>query len=185
MHSKLAILLVVIPLIVACGSDDSTPAPSDAGATDVAADQPAATDAPSTDAPAADAPTPDAPAADTSAADAAAVPLLNDCREANYIDRSGAMDDRTVVPRGTTGYTPRCFMIRAGQSVTFSMDFTVHPLVSGVPHGSSVGATTPSPIVNQSSGSSYMVTFPGAGHFPFYCRTHAHVGMAGVVMVMP
>jgi plastocyanin len=31
----------------------------------------------------------------------------------------------------------------------------------------------------------YTVAFPSAGYFPFYCSTHAHLNMVGVVQVMP
>lgn len=133
----------------------------------------------------ADAVTGDA-AGDAATDDAAAtVPLLNDCREADYVDRREEGAARTVVPRGSTGYTPRCVIVSAGQTVRFEMAFGTHPLVPGVPHGSSAGASTPSPIVAQRSGDQFAATFARAGYYPFYCDTHGHVGMAGVVRVVP
>lgn len=180
------LLASIVPLVVGCGGDDAGHGTThDAGnaQTDVpvANDTPAVTtDTPTTtDTPA----TTDVPTAPTDTG--AAVPVLAGCTASDYVDRGGDMDDRTVVPRGTTGYTPRCVTIRAGQMVTFSMDFATHPLSAGVPHGSSTGATTPSPIMTQRSGSSYVVAFPSAGFYPFYCLTHGHVGMAGVVRVIP
>lgn len=127
----------------------------------------------------------------TSAADAASdasapsFPTLNDCAEAEYVDLTAPMAARTVVPMGSTGYTPRCLTIAAGQSVTFSMDFTVHPLAAGIAHGSSVGASSPNPIAAQTTGSMYSAQFATPGFYPFKCSTHQHVGMAGVVRVVP
>ena len=176
MHPRLALSLVLAALVNACGSDHDHNA-TDAAADHVHSETDVVTDAATVDQPAVD-------VANDVAGDAASVPLLNDCRAADYEDRSGGADTTRVVrPRGTTGYTPRCFTIRAGQPVTFEMDFMTHPLVSGVPHGSSAGATTPSPIQNQSTGTMYTVMFASAGYYPFYCTVHGHAGMAGVVRV--
>lgn len=185
MLPRTTLVLALLPLLAGCGdmAHDATDAASheghdaaDVGMTDVGAatDQPTAVDVGTAD--------PDAGAA----ADATAtVPLLNDCAASAYVDRTGDGDERTVVPRGTTGYTPRCLTVRAGQTVTFSMSFTTHPLVPGVPHGSGAGATTPTPIEAQRAGTTYAVAFAGAGFYPFYCNVHGHVGMAGVVRVVP
>ena len=127
----------------------------------------------------------DATPADAASDAALAGPMLNDCAPADYVDRSDAAAERVVRPRGSTGYTPRCVLIRAGQSVTFEMNFTAHPLVPGIPHGPTAGATTPNLIPRTTTGASVVVAFPGAGNFPFYCNVHGHVGMAGVVRVAP
>ena len=187
MIRPIALLSPLIPLAAACGSDDAghgAHATADAAPADAATPSDTATDA----AQAPDAPARDAPDAVTpldATEDAAPVPTLNDCVAADYIDASGAEGDRVVRPRGSTGYTPRCLTIRAGQAVAFEMDFTAHPLVPGVPHGSTAGATSPNPIVRQTTGTMYTVTFASAGHYPFYCSLHGHVGMAGVVRVVP
>ncbi|MDP3216052.1 MAG: hypothetical protein Q8S73_18230 [Deltaproteobacteria bacterium] len=184
MKRPLALLALLIPFSASCGGDDAghdgqtqTDAATDLGVVvdTPAADQDAATaDAPVTSQ---DTPTVDAPLA---------IPMLNDCTAMDYMDLSGGADtDRVVRPRGTTGYTPRCVIIRAGQSVTFEMDFAVHPLVPGIPHGPTAGATRPNPIARQSSGTTYVAAFANAGHYPFYCGRHGHVGMAGVVRVIP
>lgn len=187
MRFRFMLLAAVIPLSSACGGDGATAA-NDAAV----ADAPVTIDSTAADVPAADVIEVDTHMADAATADAPAsedagvrVPVLNNCLATAYVDRSGEMDERTVVPRGTTGYTPRCLIVRAGQTVTFSMDFSVHPLVAGVPHGSSVGATTPSPIEAQRTGTTYAVPFMSAGFFPFYCTAHGHIGMAGVVRVVP
>ncbi len=133
-----------------------------------------------------DAAAPDVVSADAPGADGAADPLLNDCASADYVDRSaGDVSMRTIVAMGTTGYTPRCVRISVGQSIVFAIDFAVHPLSPGVPHGSSVGATLPNPIPASTTGSTATVAFPNAGYYPFYCLNHGHVGMAGVVRVVP
>lgn len=147
-------------------------------------DATAATDAATAAETATDAPLSDSAAQDTGVT--APIPVLNDCTEADYVDRSGdAQTERTVVPVGSTGYDPRCLTIRAGQSVVFSMDFTAHPLSPGVPHGSSAGATTPTPITAQTTGTMHTVTFSSPGFYPFFCIRHGHVGMAGTVQVLP
>ncbi len=194
MPARTTLALALFPLLVGCGdmAHDTTDAAaheghdapdvgtSDVGVTDVGVvtDQPVAVDAPAADQ--------DAASDAGGAADApVAVPVLNDCAAAAYVDRTADAAERTIVPRGTTGYTPRCLTVRAGQSVTFAMSFTTHPLNPGVPHGSSAGATSPNPIEAQRAGDSYTVTFAGAGFYPFHCNTHGHVGMAGVVRVLP
>jgi plastocyanin len=127
----------------------------------------------------------DAVTADT-AADSGGMPLLNECAAMDYQDLAAGSDaERTVRPRGTTGYTPRCLTVRLGQRVTFEMDFATHPLVPGIPHGPTAGATSPNPITRQTAGSTYGLTFEAPGYFPFYCNRHGHVGMLGVVRVLP
>jgi plastocyanin len=174
-------LVALIPFTVACGdgADHGGHTTPDAAT----ADQTSPIDTPATDQPVPN----DTPVVtDASNDSGVAVPLLNDCRAADYEDRGAGVDtDRVVRPRGTTGYTPRCVIIQAGQSVTFEMNFATHPLVPGVPHGSTSGATVPNPIARQNSGMTHTVAFPNAGYYPFYCNTHGHVGMAGVVRVMP
>lgn len=185
MYRKLVIVSALFSLVPACGADHAA-TDGGHGATD--ADH-TTTDVPdagvAVDAPAADQDVAiDAPNAVDSGSTAA--PILHGCRVADYVDRSAGEDsDRIVVPRGTTGYTPLCISIRAGQSVTFSMNFTTHPLVAGIAHGPTVGATSPNPITAQTSGTTYTATFAGPGYFPFNCRIHAHVGMVGVVRVVP
>lgn len=166
-------LLSVAAVAPGCGDDHGTDHATDAGHaghtdTGDARDTGAPTDA---GAPA------DAPAGPPAS--------LNDCTPSDYDDRSGDMAERTIAPRGSTGYTPRCVIVRVGQSVTFAMDFSTHPLVPGVPHGPRTGATSPNLIPPQRTGTQAMVTFTAAGNYPFYCDVHGHVGMAGVVRVVP
>ena len=178
------LLLTLAALTFGCGDDATHGAghvAADAGA-DVDHDGHMAADAPADLAATQDA----SPDAVTPALDgAASVPMLNDCVDTSYVDQSASDAERVVRPRGSTGYTPRCVIIRAGQSLTFEMDFAAHPLVPGIPHGPTAGATTPNLIPRMTMGASVVVAFPGAGYFPFYCDRHGHVGMAGVVRVVP
>ncbi len=85
-------------------------------------------------------------------------------------------------------YAPRCVSIAAGQSVTFAGDvssgstFSVHPLRPGGANGGPSG-TTGNPIAAQDTGSTYTVSFPAAGTFTYFCRTHEQMGMYGAIQV--
>jgi len=184
MKRPIALLSLLIPLLASCGGDDA--GHGGHTQTDAATDQGVVLDTPAADQDAASADAlvtnQDAPPADTPPT----IPMLNDCTAMDYMDLSGGADtDRVLRPRGTTGYTPHCVIIRAGQSMTFEMDFTMHPLVPGIPHGPTAGATSPNPIARRSSGTLYVAAFATAGLYPFYCGRHGHVGMAGVVRVIP
>jgi plastocyanin len=75
--------------------------------------------------------------------------------------------------------------IRVGQMLMFMWDFASHPLAPGVASGHEGTGTEPSPIEAQSSGAVYTATFTTPGDYPFYCSTHDHFGMYGVVRVLP
>jgi plastocyanin len=77
-------------------------------------------------------------------------------------------------------YSPKCIRIAAGQSITFTGDFSFHPLVGGQNDVSD----PQSPIGSTSSGLMKTVAFPAAGTFPFYCDEHVlSFGMTGAVFV--
>lgn len=185
------VLLVLIPLASACGSETTDPlarSPADAAPADIAVDQPAAVDSPAVDHDAAtshdDATGHDA-AADAPA-DGATGKALHGCADGRFVDRSGGTeDDRMIMATRSNLYDPPCMMIRAGQAVMFMSSFTSHPLAPGVAPGQSGAGTTPSPIRMRTTGTVYNVTFPTAGDYPFYCTYHAGGGMYGVVRVMP
>lgn len=142
---------------------------------------------PGTDAgtPATDSGTPgtDAPAE----IDGGGVVAVHDCDEADFVDLTGGTpDDRMImVPRGTFTFDNPCITISAGQAVMFMWDFAMHPLQPGVAPGHPGTSTEPTPIVAQTSGALYEVTFPTAGDYAFYCGMHYHSGMYGVVRVVP
>lgn len=125
----------------------------------------------------------DVPAED----DAGGLVTTHGCGEADFVDLSaGAADERMImVPRGTFTFDNPCITISAGQAVMFMWDFGMHPLQPGVAPGHPGMGAEPSPIVAQTTGALYEVTFAAAGDYPFYCGTHYHSGMYGVVRVVP
>jgi plastocyanin len=94
-------------------------------------------------------------------------------------------DDTSVTTPTITGpsggspsqYTPNCVHIKVGQSVTWNVDFSGHPLEA-------FGGTTPSPIMPTSSGTTVTFTFSSAGTFGFHCEFHPSI-MFGAVEVTP
>lgn len=119
--------------------------------------------------------------------DAGGPVVVHDCADADFVDLSaGAPDDRMImVPRGTFTFDTPCITVSAGQVVMFMWDFSVHPLAPGVAPGHPGTGTEPSPIAAQTTGVLYEPAFPSAGDYPFYCATHYHSGMYGVVRVVP
>lgn len=111
---------------------------------------------------------------------------LNGCDAGDYVDRSETSADRrigfgTALGSPSLGYSPACITISAGQSVTFVGNFENHPLVPGANRGG--GASANNPIQEQRSGSAdYMVSFPSAGFYPYFCDVHKPT-MVGVVRV--
>jgi plastocyanin len=92
--------------------------------------------------------------------------------------------DPVVTAAGTAesgSFSPRCFAIAPGTSVTFSGDFSVHPTE---PNPSSDPGN---PIPSVDSGTSFQVTFPDEGEFGFHCAVHGteNFGMCGAVFVVP
>ena len=114
--------------------------------------------------------------------DAGTVPTLNGCAGSAFIDRSTG--DRTIAFGSAVGlkYSPNCMIITAGQSVTFSGDFTSHPLVGGEYMGT--GGSKPNPVPSKSTGTdNAVVAFPTRGLYPYYCNFHASSGMTGAIWV--
>ena len=92
-------------------------------------------------------------------------------------------DDR--LPAGATdfSYSPKCLKVPAGTTVTFSGDFTVHPLEPSTHRG----ALTGNPITSTGSGTSKSFDFPTPGFYAYYCSVHGPsdgaAGMVGVIWV--
>jgi len=118
---------------------------------------------------------------------------LNGCTAAQFVDRSAASASRVVGYGGgggsaIFGYSPKCIIIAAGQTVTFAggtnTNFGVHPLGPGI-NGDATAGTAGNPIPRMADGSTrdVTVTFPSAGTFPYVCEAHAAAGMIGVVRV--
>ncbi|HXU06013.1 MAG TPA: plastocyanin/azurin family copper-binding protein [Polyangia bacterium] len=84
-------------------------------------------------------------------------------------------------------YDPHCLKVQAGASVTFSGDFSFHPLEPSAMRGN----TTSNPITAISAGidggTTASFTFPNAGFYAYFCSFHGAsdtgAGMAGVIWV--
>jgi plastocyanin len=154
----------------------STPSSTDGGApadgatgTDAAATDAAAGDSGANDGGAGDSGAKDSGANDSGGADAAA--SLNGCT--TFVDRSAG--SRTLTwDTGVSLLPEHCMLIHAGQSVTWSGDFTVHPIV---PQGGDV----PTPVTAVNSGVVDTVTFPNAGTYGYQCTIHGY--MTGAIKV--
>ncbi|MFO0679130.1 MAG: hypothetical protein U0169_21565 [Polyangiaceae bacterium] len=152
------------------GATDAGSDASDAGATDAGSD--AAADAGSD--------------ASDSGGENAALEIQN-CDAADYVDRTAANAERTVVWGFTVGTTAaRCMKVKAGQSVLFTLEtaqvgFNIHPVI--VPPQDPGDANNPiGGLAN--TGTSQMATFPTAGTYGFVCGNF-HPGMQGAIWVVP
>lgn len=83
-------------------------------------------------------------------------------------------------------YDPKCLKVSAGSTVTFSGDFSLHPLQPS----SVLGNTTNNPITNVSGlpdgGTMTSFTFPSAGFYAYRCTFHGSddgMFMSGVIWV--
>jgi plastocyanin len=74
-------------------------------------------------------------------------------------------------------YSPRCAEVKVGQPVTFTGDFSVHPIAQTCGPNES--------IPNKSSGGSLTVTFASAGTWGYECTVHFGSGMTGAIEVVP
>jgi plastocyanin len=78
-------------------------------------------------------------------------------------------------------YMPKCLKVGTGATVTFSGDFSAHPLSPSALRGT----TTGNPITNVSAGTTTTFTFPTAGYYAYFCTVHgASDGAAGMVGVI-
>lgn len=113
-----------------------------------------------------------------------AIPTLNGCTEAMYMDLSAPSAGRTVMFGGGLGqtYAPKCVTIAAGQMVTFSGSFTGHPIAKGTPQDTNAGSAS-NPITDQNTGNSKTVMFPSVGTYPYHCVLHGNNGMVGSIHV--
>lgn len=106
---------------------------------------------------------------------------VNDCDAATAEDHTTDAD--TTIESMGLAYSPNCIKIKAGSTVTFSSDFSVHPLVGGEFANGMKMPDANSPIQSTTSGTTATFTFPDAGAFGFYCDFHVGSGMKGAVFV--
>ena len=88
-------------------------------------------------------------------------------------------------PAGTAdfNYSPKCLKVTAGATVTFSGDFTAHPLEPSTHRGTLTG----NPITATGTGTTKSFDFPTPGYYAYYCAFHGPsdgaTGMVGVIWV--
>jgi plastocyanin len=79
-----------------------------------------------------------------------------------------------------TSYSPRCLKVVRTAQVTFSGNFSNHPLSPTTGMGSS-----PNPITHTGSGTSATFTLNAAGFYPYHCDFHdVSDNMHGVIWVV-
>ena len=109
---------------------------------------------------------------------------VHGCSHASATDLGEEMNP--TVDFFTYSYSPKCSLIAAGQSITFTGDFDFHPLVGGQIVGGNEVPDPQSPIGTTNTGFMKTIVFPAAGTFPFYCSAHGpDLGMIGAVFVDP
>ncbi len=114
---------------------------------------------------------------------------LNDCFDADFVDRRGraelvvANDDPTNLFR----YRPRCATVSEGTRIVFraNPNFGMHPLYGGLVSGGVATIDPSSPIGSINSGTEEARTLTAAGEFPFFCDFHYAQGMLGSLRVVP
>jgi len=92
----------------------------------------------------------------------------NGCTDSDFVDASAITWDFQV--------SPRCVHVAVNQTVTWTGDFSVHPLAP-------LNGDTPNPITSNGATGSVTIKFPSSGTFGFHCVNHAT--MLGAVRVGP
>jgi plastocyanin len=117
----------------------------------------------------------------TAASSGGASMPIHGCTPEDAEDQTGKADVTVTV--ADFKYTPACLKVSKGTSVKFSVDFLVHPTIGG---DFTDGVATPdpaSPIKETKTGTEATFVLADAGTYPYYCNTHASIGMVGVVYV--
>ena len=121
-------------------------------------------------------PTPSSDAGTPKDASVPPTPVVNGCTTYADMTAAGATIDGPMDPNPAQ-YSPNCVRIKAGQSVTWNVDLSAHPL-------GAAGGTTPSPITATSTGTSVTFTFSTPGTYGYHCMVHPTI-MFGAVDVTP
>ncbi|HVK68827.1 MAG TPA: plastocyanin/azurin family copper-binding protein, partial [Polyangium sp.] len=111
------------------------------------------------------------------------VASINGCTPAAAVDLTA--ETATTVTFSGLSYNPKCIKVKAGTVVTFSGNFTNHPLQGGVVNGAAVPAASGPFVPVTNSGNTKDFTLSTPGTYPFYCVPHATLGMNGAVFVVP
>lgn len=111
------------------------------------------------------------------------IPVIHGCTEADYLDKSMPADSRDISV-SSVYFVPKCLTIAVGQSVTVTLDFSVHPLKGGIAPsnaGDPPGEATTPFMETQTGQMATFGPFDHAGYYPYFCPTHESLGMIGVV----
>jgi plastocyanin len=113
---------------------------------------------------------------------------VNNCTAAAATDMTG-MATVSIAFGGATGlkYAPPCIKVTSGTKVTFTGDFTTHPLQAGViANGTATPATagsSPLPTTAMATGTTATFTITPAGTYGYYCTVHGVAdGMEGAII---
>lgn len=85
------------------------------------------------------------------------------CTTLDYVDRTATSASRTVT-FDAMGYSPKCMRVQTFQTVTFSGNFTLHPLVQDCGPSDRNLTTT--------FGTTKTATFPSFGEYGYHCANH-------------
>jgi plastocyanin len=98
--------------------------------------------------------------------------VVNSCQMADYMDFTTGAAPTIMFPTTATPATPtpRCVKIKTGTTVTWTGNFSAHPLAAS-------GGDVPNPIMSGPT-----ATFANAGVYGFHCGIHAT--MTGAVWVI-
>jgi plastocyanin len=105
--------------------------------------------------------------------------ITNGCTEGAATDDTSMTAVTISFPVGGLKYSPACVKVKKGTMVTFSGNFTSHPLSGG--DGGTKDPT--SPIAETTTGMSATFTMSTAGTFGFFCEIHQSLGMQGAIYV--
>lgn len=88
---------------------------------------------------------------------------------------------------GGFNYSPKCLKVSAGTSVTFSGDFSSHPLEPSALRGTLTGNPITSTSAVPDGGTTKTFAFPTPGFYAYFCQFHdstdSGMFMSGVVWV--
>lgn len=113
---------------------------------------------------------------------------LNNCLDADFLDRRGVADIQ-IANDGSNMllYRPRCVLISEGARVSFRAlpNFGMHPLYGGMVAAGDATIDPNSPIGSMTSGEEEQRILVESGEFPYFCDVHFGGGMLGSIRVVP
>lgn len=114
---------------------------------------------------------------------------LNNCQDADFVDRRGRSDIDIANDSMSNPflYRPRCVTVSEGTLITFRAipNFGMHPLFGGLVDGGVATIDPGSPIGSISSGTEAERLWFESGEFPYFCDVHYGTGMMGSIRVVP